>query len=145
LTKKKPKILDPLAVGKIRLLIDSVRGFVIDDDAIHIEKDIFSQHSNNFRPHIVDEIASRIGIAAFIDSAGDSGRLKSYFGVTTKIDVAKKLRSKLDEFYDRRNETVHSLGGSTGYAVDVILDYINLFEMTAESMKNVLGKAIASW
>jgi hypothetical protein len=40
---------------------------------------------------------------------------------------------------------VHSLSGTTGFGTEVILDYLTLFEATAESMKSVLVKEIAKW
>lgn len=145
LTKKKPKIPDGAVVGKVRALIEAAQGFVINDDANFLEPTVFAQHSNNFRPHVVNEIALRLGITEFIGKVADTGKIKSYFGVSKKADAADKLRAKLDEFYDRRNETVHSLNGATGYAVDVILDYLEVFELTAESAKSVLAKELATW
>ncbi|MBB1634794.1 hypothetical protein A9975_28560 [Cupriavidus sp. UME77] len=78
-------------------------------------------------------------------SVAENTKIKSYFGVTVKSIAAERLKAKLDEFYDRRNEIVHSLTGNTGYAVDVVMDYIKMFELTAESMTNVLTKELASW
>ncbi|WP_424627955.1 HEPN domain-containing protein [Bradyrhizobium sp. SYSU BS000235] len=145
LTVSEPKAPNPVSIGKIRSLLDSARGFVVDDDALQLNRAVFYRHSNNFRPHVVDEVGARLGIKNLIRNAADSGRIKSYFGVSKKNESYEKLKAKLDEFYERRNEIVHSLSGVTGYAVDVILDYIAVFEMTAESIKFVLSKEIAGW
>ncbi len=145
MTKGKAKVPDATVMSKVRSIVESARGFVVDDDASHIDRTIFCQQSHNFRPHIVDQIGSRIGINNLVDSAADSTKLRSYFGVTKKSEVSTNLRSKLDEFYERRNDIVHSLTGTTGYAVDVVIDYIELFELTAESIQFTLAKATAAW
>lgn len=145
LTKKKPKVPDATSIAKVRVLLDSVQGFVVRDDASLLDRTMFAQHSNNFRPHVVNEIANRLGITELLNKASDSNRLRSYFGVTKKTEVSERLLAKLGEFYDRRNEIVHSLSSSTGYAVDVVLDYIELFEATADSIRNALLKELAKW
>lgn len=145
LTRSDPRVPNPVSIGKIRNLLDSARGFVVDDDASQLNRTVFYRHSHNFRPHVVDEVGARLGIKNLIKNAADSGRIKTYFGVSKKNESYDKLRAKLDEFYERRNEIVHSLSGVTGYAVDVVLDYIAVFEMTAESIKLVLSREIAGW
>jgi hypothetical protein len=145
LTKTKPKSLNVTTLGKVGVLLDSARSFVVSDDASTIDPSVFYQHSRNFRPHVVDEIAFRVGIENVIDNAADGGKIKAYFGVTKKSDSSKKLRNKLNEFYEIRNNIVHSLSGSAGYGVDAVLDYIELFEATADSVKGVLVKATATW
>jgi hypothetical protein len=145
LAKRAPRVPDAATVTKVRVLLDSIQGFVIRDDSTLLDKTVFSSHSNNFRPHVVNELGNRLGISDVIAKATDSSRLRAYFGVTKKAEVAEKLTSKLTDFYERRNETVHSLNTASGYATDVILDYINLFEMVADSIKHVLGREIAKW
>jgi len=145
LTKTTPKLPDMAVVTKVRKLVDSIQGFVINDNSSLLENSVFCHHANNFRPHVVDEIANRLGITGLLGKAADSGKLRAYFGVTTKAAAAEKLNSKLTEFYDRRNEIVHSLSGSAGYAVDVILDYADLIEATAESIRNVLSRELTAW
>jgi hypothetical protein len=127
------------------LLLDSANGFVVNDDATLVDRKIFYPHSHNFRPHVVDEIGLRIGIKNLIGSASDHGRVKAYFRVSRKREAYEKLKAKLDEFYERRNEIVHSPNGTTGYAVDVVMDYINVFEMTADAIQAVLEKETAAW
>jgi hypothetical protein len=145
LTKSDPKVIDVLALGKVRGMVDSANGFIINDDSSKFERENFFHHSHNFRPHVVDELAKRVGIDNIVDAASDNARLKTYFAVTKKSDCAKKLREKLDAFYEKRNLVVHSLNGSTGEAVDVVLDYINVLKMTAESIVAVIKRVTASW
>ena len=71
--------------------------------------------------------------------------MKNYFGVTSKAECSARLMAKRNEFYDRRNETVHSLGGATGYAVDAVISYIDFLELTAEALKGVLARTLTSW
>lgn len=145
LTKSKPKIIDAVALAEVKTLIESARGFVVENECSHIDRTVIASHNNNFRPHVVDEIAARIGIRNLIDSASDSNKLRAYFGVTKKSDVILKLKPKLNEFYQRRNEIVHSLSASTGYAVDFVIDYIELFEALGEGIKSSLAKETAKW
>lgn len=145
LTKIKPKTPDASKLNTLRLNIESVQGFVVNDDATLSDPKIFSTHARNFKPDVVDELALRLGIKEFVNDSADNAKIKAHFGVTRKADAANRLRAKLNEFYDRRNQTVHSLSGVTGFGTDVILDYIELFEATAESMKHVLSREIAKW
>jgi hypothetical protein len=145
LTKTKPKTPDASKLNTLRLNIESVQGFVVNDDATLSDPKIFSTHARNFKPDVVDELALRLGIKEFVTDSADNAKIKAHFGVTRKADAANRLRAKLNEFYDRRNQTVHSLSGVTGFGSDVILDYLELFEATAESMKHVLSREIAKW
>jgi hypothetical protein len=145
LTKANPKSPDPTVLTKIRPLLESTQQFVIGNDASHIEAATMAHHSNNFRPKVVDEIAGRIGVPNLINRTAEGVRVKTYFGVATAAAAAALLRPKLDEFYDRRNEIVHSLSSTAGYGVDYVLDWISLFDVVADSMKDALSRAIAAW
>lgn len=76
---------------------------------------------------------------------GDNAKLKSHFGVTTKVQCSFRLAAKWNEFYDHRNETVHSLGGASGFAVDAVISYMEFMELNAEALKGVLARTLASW
>jgi len=76
-----------------------------------LDSQTFGHHSNNFRPAIVVEIFRRFAVKDLIGQLGENVRLKNHFGVTTKAQCSTRLAAKWNEFYDRRNETVHSLGG----------------------------------
>ncbi|MGO4265118.1 MULTISPECIES: hypothetical protein [unclassified Stenotrophomonas] len=136
---------DPLLLARVKLALSAMQGFVIDDDASKLDSQAFGHHSNNFRPAIVVEIFGRFAIRGLMDQLGENTRLKNYFGVSTKKECSEKLIAKWNEFYDRRNETVHSLSGKTGFAVDAIISYIELFELTAEALRAVLAKTLKSW
>ena len=139
------KQIDNSTIAELRLLIKSADRFVIGGDAAGFLTSIFYEHSRNFKPKVVDEIAARLGIKVLIDKASDNNKLRTYFGVTHKKEVAQKLRISLDEFFDRRNEVVHQLTANRGYGVDTILNYINLFEVTTEAIKLTLEKVTQSW
>jgi RiboL-PSP-HEPN len=145
LTKSEPKTPDSLTLNKIRPILELAQLFVINDDSSRIDPITTVHHSNNFRPSVVDEIAGRIGIKNFTTRTAESTRIKTHFGVGTGNAAAKEMRHKLDEFYDRRNEIVHSLSSTTGYGVDYVLDWITLFDAVAQSMKDALERAIATW
>ena len=145
LTRNKPKVPDSSAISKLKGLLESARGFVVDDDAASIDSHVMVHHMHNFRPGVLDELAGRLGIKSLVDEAAESAKLKSYFGVSKRHEAAKLLRSKLAEFYDKRNGIVHSLNSTSGYAVDVVIDYIELFEGFADSIKGVLVKTTAKW
>lgn len=145
LTKSNPKAPDLSVLTKIRPILDSAQLFVVGDDATRLDVVTAVHHSNNFRPKVVDEIASRIGIPNLIGRTAEGARVKTYFGVATAAAAVSMLRPKLDEFYDRRNEIVHSLSSTSGYGVDYVLDWISLFDIVADSMRDALSRAIASW
>lgn len=136
---------DPTVISQVRSALESLNGFVVNDDASRLASATFGYHSNNFRPGVVAEIFKRLCIKDLMLQLGENPKLKSHFGVTKKDECATRLSAKWNEFYDRRNETVHSLGGSSGYAIEVVFEYIELFELTADALKSVLRKTLATW
>jgi hypothetical protein len=68
-----------------------------------------------------------------------------YSGVTTAKEAADTLVLRLDAFYDVRNNIIHSLNSNTGLGVEVIFGYLELFEATAESIKNILAAELSAW
>jgi len=137
--------LEPTLLAKVRLVLGALQGFVIDDDPSKIDSQTFGHHSNNFRPAIVAEIFKRFAVRDLTGQLGENARLKSYFGTTTKAECSARLIAKWNEFYDRRNETVHSLGGASGFAVDAVIAYIELMELNAEALRGVLARTLNSW
>lgn len=136
---------DPTLLTKVGSALGALQGFVVEDDASKLDSQTFGHHSNNFRPKIVAEIFKRFAVKDLTGQLGENLRLKNHFGVTTKAECSTKLQAKWNEFYDRRNETVHSLGGASGFAVDAVISYIEFMELNAEALKGVLAKTLASW
>lgn len=145
LTKTQPKAPDLALLSKIRPIIEVAQLFVINDDASRMDPATTVHHSNNFRPRVVDEIAARIGIKNLTARTAEGGRVKTFFGVATSAAAASLLQPKLDDFYNRRNEIVHSLSSTSGYAVDYVLEWISFFDAVADSMKDVLVRIVADW
>ncbi|MFA7332610.1 MAG: HEPN domain-containing protein [Candidatus Delongbacteria bacterium] len=145
LTKSNPQTPDTTVLTKIRPMLDAAQLFVISDDPSRLDAATTVHHSNNFRPRVVDEISARVGISDLVKRTAEGTRVKKYFGVATAAEAANFLRPKLDEFYDRRNEIVHSLSSTAGYGVDYVLDWITMFDAVADSMKNALSRAISTW
>jgi hypothetical protein len=139
------KAPDPTVLAKLSSTLGALQGFVVEDNASKIDSQSFGHHTRNFKPTVVADIFKRFEIKKLTDDLGEYSKLKTYFGVTTRADCSSKLTAKWDDFYDRRNETVHSLGGASGLAVDVVISYVEFMELIAEALKNVLAKKLASW
>lgn len=136
---------DPVLLANVGSALGALQSFVVTDDPSKLDSKTFGHHSNNFRPGIVAEIFKRFAVKDLMRQLGESTKLKDHFGVTTKFQCSKKLVAKWDEFYDRRNETVHSLGGTKGFGVNAVISYIEFLELNAEALKGVLTKTLASW
>lgn len=145
MTKNKPKTPDPVLIARARALLDTGRGFVMDGNAALLDRANFYHSRSNFRPGIVNEIVSRIGIDDIIASAAATTKIKNHFGVTKKADSAERLVAKLEEFYALRNTIVHSLSGVTGVGVDTALEYIEVMELTAEGIAGALAQQTGTW
>ncbi|MBJ9594772.1 HEPN domain-containing protein [Burkholderia seminalis] len=139
------KLPDPTLLAKLRGALDAQQGFVIGNDPTKLSGQVFAHHSNNFKPHVVIEILGRLGITKLVETMAESTKLKNYFGVTKKDDCHSRTKAKWIEFYDRRNETVHSLGGASGFAIEIVFGYIEFLELVAESMKATVERTIAAW
>jgi hypothetical protein len=139
------KVPDPTLLAKLRGALDSLQGFVVDDDASRLSSTAFAYHSNNFQPDVVVDILKRLGIGNLLPAVSESNKLKKFFGVSKKEECAARVKAKWNEFYDRRNETVHSLGGTSGFAVEIVFGYIEFLELVAESIKASLARSIATW
>lgn len=145
LTKTKPSIPDAVMLVQLRGLLDSAKAFGLDDDPTLIDAKLLTHHNHNMKPDVVNQLGKRIGVNDLIGDAADNNKLRTRFNVTKKQEVIEQLRPKLEEFYALRNSIVHSLNGAAGQGVDVVMDYIDLFEVVAESIKNVLVKTTAKW
>lgn len=145
LTSESPKNIDLTSVGKIRNVVESARGFVLMDDPKSIDGRFFGHHSNNFKPAIVNEIVGRLGLKNIFSKISDNSKIRRHLGVNSKAESERKLTTKLNAFYDTRNEIVHSSSSSTGYGVDIVLDYAEIFEISAEAIKTSLEAHIATW
>lgn len=135
----------PTLLAKVGSALGALQGFVVDGDPSKLDSQTLAHHSNNFKPAIVAEIFKRFAVKDLTGQLGENVKLKNLFGVTTKGDCSIKLIAKWNEFYDRRNETVHSLGGASGFAVDVVISYIEFMEINAEALKSDLTKTLTSW
>ena len=136
---------DPTLLAKVGSALGSLQGFVVEDDPSKLDSQAFGHHANNFRPAIVAEIFKRFAVKDLTGQLGENARLKHHFGVATKNECTTKLIAKWNDFYDRRNETVHSLGGASGFAVDAVIAYIEFMELNAEALKGVLARTLNSW
>lgn len=145
LTKSDPQSPDPMILAEIRPMLDVAHAFVVDDSATRLDAKTVVYHSNNFRPEVVDELGARLGIKNLTQRTADAPRIKTYFSTSRTKDSYALLKNKLDEFYIKRNEIVHSLNSSSGYGVDYVLDWIALFELVAQSTIEALQRATAEW
>lgn len=145
LTRGAPRTLDFDKISKARTIIDSARSFVMMDDGEAIDGKTFCFHSRNFKPDVVDEISNRIGVSKVLRKASESHRIKMHFGLNTISEVEPKLVAKLNDFYQTRNDIVHSLNGSTGFGIDYVNDHIDLIETFSESLKSVFQKHVNGW
>lgn len=137
--------IDAVLASKLGTALTSIHGFVVNGDPATLAPGAFSHHSNNFRINVVEEILGRLGINKLVESLADNHKLKTHFGVTKKADCLSHIQATWEDFYVRRNETVHSLGGSAGFAVDAVNRYIVFLELIAEAMVLKLQAAIAAW
>ena len=145
MTKTKPKAPDPALIAGAKALLDTGRGFVIDGNATLLDRTNFYHSRSNFRPGIVNEIVSRVGIDDIIASVAATTKIKNHFGVTKKIDSTERLVAKLEEFYLLRNRVVHSISGVAGVGVDAAIDYIKVMELTAEGIAGALTQQTGTW
>ena len=145
MTKTKPKAPDPALIARAKALLDTGRGFVMDGNSTFLDRANFFHSRSNFRPGIVNDIVSRVGIDDVIASAAATTKIKNHFGVTKKADSAERLVAKLEEFYSLRNTIVHSLSGVAGVGVDTALDYITVMELTAEGIAGALTQQTGTW
>lgn len=141
LTSGKPKAIDHQALSQARAILETATKFPISEDPSGLESHYLHYHANNFRPHVVDEIAQRIGISSIVDKASESTKIKSHFGETRKQVTSQKLRLKLNTFYESRNKIVHSLSGSSGYAIEYVFDYFNLIDIFCGIIKRYIEKS----
>lgn len=144
-TNKPSFAIDVAKFAEVRVLVDGAAGFVVSDDPATIDVGMFSHHANNFRPHVVDQIAARIGIKSLIRDSADYAGVKAHFGVTKKNDSYELLVAKLDTFYRLRNTIVHSTSVAQGVGIELLYEYIELFEALADGIRGSLAKHVAAW
>lgn len=140
-----PKAVNAEVLTAARALLDSASRFSLEADASGLNNKLFPHHSQNFRPHVVDEIACRICLKNFLDKVAVRPSVKAFFGTDKKRDTLLNLHAYLKEFYDVRNQIVHSLNQSAGYAVNIVFAYFDFFLIYAQETREVLNEHISSW
>jgi len=142
---KKERQLDVGAVIHARSVIESVRAFALLDDVSTLNSAVFAEHSRNFKPTVVNEIGSRLGMRDVVGQAAEFAAVRKYFSVTSKVESAERLNLKLEEFYGIRNSIVHSLNANRGYGVDTVFEYIELFECYSDGLRAAISRHVAAW
>jgi hypothetical protein len=142
---RKVRQLDLTAVAEARAIVDSARGFALLDDASALDSALFADHTRNFRPWVVNEIGNRLGIQDVVGQAAEYSRVRSYFAESSKVEAARRLKLKLEEFYGIRNMIVHSLNSTSGYGVDSVFDYIDLFECYSDGIRAAISRHVSAW
>ena len=136
-TKSKPVRIDGDLLAKAKIVVDSAAKMVISNDSDGVDEKLVAFHTNNFKPHVVDEIGRRVGVSSMIRSVSGTRQIKDMF--PGKInDVEIQLRSALTEFYDTRNEIVHSLSSAAGQGLSNVETRLGMFEAVGRAIKSVL-------
>lgn len=143
--RNSPPTPDAGLIGQMRILLNSAKGFGLDDDASVMDRKLVTSHKHNMKPDVVNELGRRIGLKDLISDAAESHKIKARFNTIKKSEATQGLRSKLEEFYSLRNSIVHSLSDVAGQGVEVVLDYLEFFESVAEAIKAVMIKTAAKW
>jgi hypothetical protein len=139
------RYIDPDGVSEGRAILETVRGYALMDDVSVLDSRFFASHPRNFKPSVLNEIGSRLGISDIVGRAAEHLMIKRYFAETSKTDTARKLRSRLDGFYQIRNGIVHSLNAANGYGIEIVFDYIDLFERFSEALVVAITREIETW
>ncbi|HEX5181882.1 MAG TPA: HEPN domain-containing protein [Allosphingosinicella sp.] len=142
-TKGKPVRIDSELLSKARVVIESAAKMVIGNDAEGVDEKLVAFHMNNFKPHVVDEIGRRIGVSSVIRSVSGTRDIKNIFPGKVN-DVEIQLRAALTEFYDIRNEIVHSLSSAAGQGLSNVETRLSMFETFGRSIKSVLQGHLAT-
>lgn len=137
--KGAPVRIDNESLGRARSVIDSASRFVIGNESQGVDEKLFSFHSNNFKPHVLDEIGRRIGVTRMIRACSDTRHVRSLF-IGSLNEIEAQFRAALDEFYDTRNEIVHSLSSVAGQGIDTLISKIDMFEKLSLAVQTVLKR-----
>lgn len=131
---------DPLWIGGAERYLKSLIAFPIDGQKSAFLAALLSEHENNMRWETITELSGRIGVRKLGDMMFSHIELREKLGGANKNDFGEMLRRKLNEFYTRRNEIVHSIAQTSGMGITVFSQWVNFFLLLANAFAQALEK-----
>ena len=104
----------------------------IYDNLIHNE--------GNMRAPVINRLFKDCGTRNICMALCENESLRSYFNENDKGKVNGKLVSKLDEFFERRNNTAHSLNVQSSPGSETLNQDICFFHAFAQDLSACLGR-----
>ncbi|MGH1285117.1 HEPN domain-containing protein [Bacillus toyonensis] len=134
-----PKYQNVTTVDKV---IINAHSCVIGNNNYTINLDAYTYHTSNFRNGSVDEFFTKVGINQISSLILCHPRFEQYL-IENEINKAVAFE-KIDDLAERRNQVAH--GGHTELlSLDILLDYINFFELYSGTFYEVLMMEIVKF
>lgn len=129
---KMPKYQNVTSEEKI---ISNMHSCVKGDSNYYINLDAYTHHTSNFRKGSIDEFFAKAGIE---NISSLIVKYPKFEGNLIENEISKTIAFwKIDDLAERRNQVAH--GGEVNLlSIDILLDYIEFFQLYSESLYAVL-------
>ncbi|MCF1444645.1 HEPN domain-containing protein [Ralstonia nicotianae] len=124
---------DPLWMGGAERHLRSLIAFPIGGNTTEFSPPLVSEHENNMRWDTIAELAGRIGLRKLGETMFSNGDLRSNVGAGGKNDFEQAIQRRLNEFYHRRNEIVHSIAQTAGIGASVFTQWVEFLLLIAHA------------
>lgn len=136
-----PKYSGPLTK---EIVIHNLHKCINLNENYQLNKEAFSQHSANFRLHVIDDVFNRIGISGLSSQVKKHSPFYDYIKSKYEIENIDDLSNDdiyiiLNDLAERRNEVAHGVPSQI-LSNDILLNYIEYFDILGATLINVVEK-----
>ena len=136
---------DPLWMGGAERNLRSLIAFPIAGNTTEFSAPLLSEHENNMRWDTIAELAGRIGLRKLGEAMFGHMDLRTNVGAGNKNDFEQALQRRLNEFYHRRNEIVHSIAQTAGIGVSVFAQWVEFISLIAAAFAGAAKDSFAKF
>lgn len=125
------------AVKEVQPKLDAVIDFVLGDKSQDIYDELI-HNQNNMRPNEMNGLFRVSGLKNVCRKICDNVELREYFGEDDEEKTHGLLLSRLESFFQTRNEIAHSLNPRSFVAPHIIRDEIRMFHAVGQALNYLL-------
>lgn len=136
---------DPLWMGGAERNLRSLIAFPIAGNTTEFSAPLLSEHENNMRWDTIAELAGRIGLRRLGEAMFGHDDLRTNVGAGNRNDFEEALQRRLNEFYHRRNEIVHSIAQTAGIGASVFNQWVEFLLLIAAAFAQAAKDAFTKF
>jgi hypothetical protein len=115
------------ASAQVRSMLNGIVKFCLDSSPTADVADIVCYNDNNMSVRQTEELFQTIGVKSVLSKVASIRAVRSAIGSPSKADTETQIKSRLTEFYRKRNKIAHSFVFGSASSVGELKNYISTF------------------